>query len=217
MISLMTIITGIKKYYMIAVLAILGLLYFQNTNLHKQLIKKENRIEQLDNNLNYYQDRLNGSIEKNRVLSLTVDELKDSKDSLLIEINKFRKQLKLKDKEIAQTQASVIHLVDTVMYTLPDSLKQSVDFPVQHISLNEFTTIDVSRQNAELNIKVDIWNTQVLFIRKRRVYKHKYSTGWARFWHFDWKKVPIHEYEIHNTNPLIKTTDVRIVNVKAGE
>jgi len=57
---------------------------------------------------------------------------------------------------------------------------------------------------------LDIRNTQYLYIYNTREYKNK-KCFLARLFTLDFKKVNKYKYKIENTNDLIQTTDVRVI------
>jgi hypothetical protein len=61
-------------------------------------------------------------------------------------------------------------------------------------------------------IGLDIRNTQYIYLYTTREYKNK-KNFLQRLFTLDWKKVTKHKYEIENTNDVIKTEDVRVVEI----
>ena len=47
----------------------------------------------------------------------------------------------------------------------------------------------------------------------KKEYKNFYKNGWVRFWHFDWRRIRIKKYQVVNSNPLIKVTDTRVIEI----
>jgi len=58
-----------------------------------------------------------------------------------------------------------------------------------------------------------MYNTQTLFVIESKEYRKQYKNGWKRFWHFDWHKVYRRKYIIENSNPAIKVTDTRVIEI----
>jgi len=61
-----------------------------------------------------------------------------------------------------------------------------------------------------VSIGLDIKNTQYLYVYKQREYKNK-KNFFKRLFTLDFKKVDKYKYKIINTNDLLKSEDVRIV------
>ena len=192
----------------VVVISIICLLTAAIFVLGSQLKNKNEEINRLSNNIQAYEQIVSNKEENNRVLQLTINELNNSKDSLIQQVNEVKKELKVKDKNLRQVQ-----VINTVIKdTITKVITRDRDFS-ETLKLNPLTTIKVNRTDSILTAKIDIQNQQVLFVEEKKVYKNKYKNGWVRFWHFDWKKIRIRQYQIENSNPLIKVTDTRIVEL----
>lgn len=173
-----------------------------------QLNKKNEEINRLSNNIQAYEQLVTNKEEINTTLQLTVKELTNSQDSLLQQLNVVRQELKIKNKNLKQAQVINTVIKDTVtkVITVDKNFNET-------LKINPLTTIKVSRTDSILTAKIDIQNQQILFIEEKKVYKNKYKNAWIRFWHFDWKKIRVRKYQIQNSNPLIRVTDTRIVEI----
>lgn len=192
----------------VVVISIICLLTAAIFVLSSQLKNKNEEINRLSNNIQAYEQIVSSKEENNRVLQLTINELNNSKDSLIQQVNEVKKELKVKDKNLKQVQ-----VINTVIKdTITKVITRDRDFS-ETLKLNPLTTIKVNRTDSILTAKIDIQNQQILFVEEKKVYKNKYKNGWVRFWHFDWKKIRIRQYQIENSNPLIKVTDTRIVEL----
>lgn len=188
----------------IAVLLALGIYsYYITTRLHTT----QKELDRIENNLTYYQNLQSTIQEENRVLQLTIDDLTNTNDSILNKLENTRKELNIKDKQL-QSEA----YVKTVIKDSIRTVVKEKDFNAL-LTLNELTNVTVSKTDSILNVKLDITNEQFLYVRKRKVYKNKYKNGWQRFWHFDWKKIEVSDYQIHNSNPIIKVKETRVVEL----
>lgn len=211
--EMLTILTWLKSHWKIAANAILSLCVAfcvcYGTILYKENKKLSERLEIAQNNIQAYQGALNGSQQACNVLKLEVKELAEQNDKLLHKIDSVRKENKIKDKEIktAATQTQIVYVnggkgvdegvVNDTTYT--DSIKY-----------NDQTTAIYTLQKDSINIQLDIRNTQYLYTYKKKEYKHKKSFI-KRLFTLDFKKTTRYKYEIVNTNDLIKTSDVRVV------
>ena len=151
-----------------------------------QLQKKNKEIDRITNNVRAYEQLASQKEQLNRVLQLTIEELNTSNDSLLKEAKDAQKKLKIKHKLI--------------------------DFD-EELKINPLTTIIVSRKDSILKATLDIKNQQILFVEEKKEYRNKYKNGWVRFFHFDWKRIRTKKYQIVNSNPIIKVTDTRIIEL----
>lgn len=174
---------------------------------HNQLNNKQKEIDRLYNNCLYYQSISDSTIQNNRVLQLTLDDMSNSNDSLVKEIELQRKQLNIKKKEVQQAtiQSQTIN-VDTTIIVHND------DFTID-IKPNELTSILISRKDSILSAKLEINNSQTIFVTQKKEYKRKYKNWLTRLIHLDFKKINSRQYQIVNSNDLIKTKDVRIIEI----
>lgn len=184
---------------------LIATILFQNN----QLSKKNKEIDRITNNIKAYESIATDKEAHNRVLQLTINELNYSKDSLVQYINQVKKENKVKDKNL--TSASVINteIKDSVKTVIK---REAIDFE-EELKLNELTTIIVSKKDSILAAKIDIKNQQTIFVTETKEYKNTYRNGLVRFLHFDFKKIRTKKYQIVNSNPLIKVTDTRVVEV----
>lgn len=167
------------------------------------------RISQIYNNYKYYESQFNNTEKQNRVLQLTVNELKLSKDSLVQAVNKAKKELKVKDQDLKEAHVINTEMKDTTTVKI---ITKEVDF-TKELKLNSLTTITVSRKDSILTTILDLKNQQILIVEEKKEYRNKYKNLWQRFWHFDWKKDRVQKYQIKNTNDLIKVTDTRVIKM----
>lgn len=209
MIPVISVVNWLRKNFKVVAVGLVSLLIATIFYQHNQLQNKNREIDRITNNIRAYEEIASNAQDNSRVLQLTIDELNHSKDSLIQQVNKVKKELKIKDKNL--TDASVINteIKDSVKTVIK---KEAIDFE-EELKLNPLTTIIVRRKDSILTAKIDLKNQQTILIYKKKEYKNFYKNGWVRFWHFDWKKIETKEYQIVNTNPLIKVTGTRIVEV----
>lgn len=183
-----------------------GILYHNKANRLSQELKMAN------NNIEAYQDALNGAQQASGVLRLDMKELKDYNDKLVQQLDSVRKIEKLKSKEIqvAATQKQIINVNKSkgvggdIITILKDSVyKDSLQY-------NNLTKVYYTIGKDSVNIKLDVQNTQYLYVYKHREYKNKKSF-FKRLITFDWKKKDVYKYKIRNTNDILKEDSIRII------
>ena len=98
-------------------LAVLGVMW-------QQMKYANEKWERAEANVKAYSSELSDSKNKNTALQLTVDQLGYFKDSVLVELNNTRKELKIKDKNLKALQAvkSGFTRKDTVRIVQTDTL-----------------------------------------------------------------------------------------------
>lgn len=164
------------------------------------------------NNIEAYQGQLATSQQAFNVLKLDMEELALQNDSVLLKLDSVRQELKIKNKEIttAATQTQVINVTQSkgVGGELSEIIKDTVF--TDSIKYNDLTTVYYNINNDSISVGLNIKNTQYLYIYTKREYKNKKSFL-KRLFTLDFKKVNKYKYDIKNTNDLLNTKDVRIV------
>lgn len=183
-----------------------GIFYHGKANRLSQELKMAN------NNIEAYQDALSGAQQASGVLRLDMKKIKDYNDKLVQQLDSVRKTEKLKSKEIqvAATQKQIINVNKSkgiggdIITILKDSLyKDSLQY-------NNLTKVYYTIGKDSVNIKLDVQNTQYLYVYKHREYKNK-KNFFKRLITFDWKKKDVYKYKIRNTNDILKEDSIRII------
>ena len=204
-----------KKIAIKALLSLLvGLLVVFSINVYKQNKRLSKSLEMAQNNIEAYQGILNGSQQANNVLKLDMSQLQNVNDSLIQKIDSVRKELKLKPKVIrtTATQTQTIYVTASKGVRGQDIIKtiQKDTVYKDTILINPLTKIDYTIGKDTVSVNLDIKNQQFLYIYKKRQYKNKKSFI-KRLFTLDFKKVDMYKYQIVNTNDIIKTSDVRVI------
>ena len=183
-----------------------GILLAWGISLSKQNKKLSESLERAQNNIEAYQGSLAGSQQANNVLRLTVDELQNQNDKLLHKIDSVRNKLNIKTKQLqtAATQTQIINVIQSK--EKKDSIYSDT------IKFNDLTTVAYSIAKDSVTIGLDIQNQQYLYTFQDRHYKNK-KNFLKRLFTFDFKKVTEYKYQIVNTNDLIKTDSVRVIEM----
>ena len=187
-----------------------GLLLCWVITLHNQNKKLSQSLETAQNNIEAYQGLLSDSQQASNVLKLTVEQLQNSKDSVLHKLDSVRKELKIKPKQIhtAATQTQVLNVIGSKGVGGNIIVKDSIY--TDSILYNPLTKVKYTIGNDTVNIAIDLRNEQYLYVYTKREYKNK-KNFFKRLFTLDFKKVTKYKYNIVNTNDLLKSKDVRIV------
>lgn len=174
---------------------------------HNQLNKKDIEIDRLYNNVQYYEELNDSTKDNNRILQLTIEELNNSKDSVIIQLNNTRKELNIKNKELelVSSQTQEVKLDTTIIVN-------NNDFKYE-IKPNNLTSLIIEKKDSILTANLDIKNQQTLFISHKKEYKNQYKNWFRRLLKFDFKKHNVYRYNIVNSNDLIKVTDTRVIQI----
>ena len=194
---------------LIGIIVSLGLFLSYQTN---RLKRKDAELANAINNKEFYESLTSKTKDQNRVLQLTIDQLSTTNDSVLQEVNKLKKELKIKDKELNNVVVVETQIRDTDSVYIAS---KTIDFPPTEIKFNELTKVIISRTDSVLKGSIDVRNKQTLFVITTKQYRNKYKNWFKRFVHFDWKKDKVNTYQIANSNDLVKVTDTRVVEIKA--
>ena len=187
-----------------------GLLLCWGITLHNQNKKLSQSLETAQNNIEAYQGLISDSQQASNVLKLTVEQLQNSKDSVLHKLDSVRKELKIKPKQIhtAATQTQVLNVIGSKGVGGNIIVKDSIY--TDSILYNPLTKVKYTIGNDTVNIAIDLRNEQYLYVYTKREYKNK-KNFFKRLFTLDFKKVTKYKYNIVNTNDLLKSKDVRIV------
>ena len=205
--KLLNFISIIKNnFHIIAVTIIMMLTAFLFIQHNKLKITKDT-LDKVQSNYEYYMNKSSNTEQQNKILQLTLDDYKETKDSLINEIKTTQKKLSIKEKELKQTQLQKQEIKhDTTV------IVKSNDFELE-IKPNSLTSIIINKKDSLLTHTLSIQNTQTLYVTNKRVYRNKYKNWFIRLLHFDWKKKNNIEYQIHNSNDIIEITDSRIIEL----
>ena len=195
-----------NNFHIIAVTIIMMLTAFLFIQNNKLKVTRDT-LDKVQSNYEYYMNKSSNVEQQNRVLQLTIEDYKETKDSLINEVKTTQKKLKIKEKELKQTQLQKQEIKhDTTVIVKSDNFQLE-------IKPNSLTSIIINKQDSLLTHKLSIKNTQTLYVTNNRVYRNKYKNWFVRLLHFDWKKKNNVEYQIHNSNNLIEITDSRMIEL----
>lgn len=213
MLTILKLVIANRKSLYKAILGLsVGFLLAWSTFLHKENKRLSESLEMAQNNIEAYQGSLQESWQANNVLKLDLKTLHEQNDRLLQSIDSVRKELKIKSKQIttAATQKQVFYVNDSkgVGGDLVEILKDTVYN--DSIKYNDLTTVYYTIGRDTVNVGIDLQNTQYLYVYTDKQYKNK-KRFIKRLFTLDFKKVKQYKYNIVNTNDLIKSEDVRVV------
>ena len=186
-----------------------SLLFINNIRLQNKVNSLDKELARSINNASTWENIANSNIDNNNTLELTIQEYKNSNDSLIKVINDQQEKLKIKDNQLHQVTSTETVIRDTIVEKIPIN---DTDFTIE-LKPNQLTTITVSRKDSIFTHTMEILNRQDLFIYTKKVYRNQYKNFFQRLIHFDFKKDRINKYQIVNSNDLIKVIDTRVINI----
>ena len=176
--------------------------------------KLSESLEMAQNNIEAYQGSLQGSQQANNVLKLNVDELKQYNDKLVHQLDSVRDKLNIKTKHVktAATQTQTINVIGNkkIKQDISTMLKDTIY--KDSIQFNNLTSVYYTISKDTVSIGLNISNTQYLYVYTEKHYKNKKSFL-KRLLTFDFKKVSTTKYKIENTNDIIQTDSVRVIEI----
>lgn len=214
--SAIAMITWLKSHYKLLLNAILGLVVASSISFgiisHNRANKLSEELKIANNNIEAYQDELDDSQQASGVLMLDMKKLKDYNDKLVHQLDSVSKKHNIKSSEIltAATQKQIIDVNKSkgvrgdIITILKDSTyKDSLQY-------NNLTKVYYTIGKDSVNIKLDVKNTQFLYVYKHKQYKNK-KNFFQRLFTFDWKKETRYKYKIVNTNDIMKEDSIRVI------
>lgn len=193
--------------------SLLALSICYGTIVHSSNKKLSESLEQAQNNIEAYQDMINNSDSVNSVLQMDLKNLQNSNDKLIQQIDSVRKQSKIKKTSLAsaatQTQAIIVNKSKEIAGKDLITILKDTTY-IDSIQYNKYTTVYYTIGKDTVNIGLNLKNTQYLYTYKQKEYKNK-KNFFKRLFTLDFKKVTRYKYKIINTNDLLKTSDVRII------
>lgn len=193
----------------VLIIIVFSLLFINNIRLHNKVNSLDNELANALSNSKAWENIANSNIDNNNILELTIQEYKNSNDSLIKVINDQQEKLKIKDNQLRQVTSTETIIRDTIVEKIPIN---DTDFTIE-LKPNQLTTITVSRKDSIFTHTMEILNRQDLFIYTKKVYRNQYKNFFQRLIHFDFKKDKINKYQIVNSNDLIKVIDTRVINI----
>lgn len=214
--SAIAMITWMKSHYKLLLNAILGLIVASSISFgiisHNRANRLSEELKIANNNIEAYQDELDDSQQASGVLMLDMKKLKDYNDKLVHQLDSVSKKHNIKSSEIltAATQKQIIDVNKSkgvrgdIITILKDSTyKDSLQY-------NNLTKVYYTIGKDSVNIKLDVKNTQFLYVYKHKQYKNK-KNFFQRLFTFDWKKQTRYKYKIVNTNDIMKEDSIRVI------
>lgn len=201
------------KYFLIRGLILSILSVVNNYFLIKSKTSTDKKWKEAVENAKAYSELFSNSEGKNRAFKLTIDQLKNSNDSIFQELNEARKELKVKDSKLKSLQyvSSSFSKVDTI------TLKGDTIFKDSHVN------IDTLLSDKWYSVRVGLKYPSTVSIEPKFL-SIKYIVVSAkketvnppkRFFLFRWfqKKQIRLNVDVVEKNPYVQNQDNRFVEI----
>lgn len=201
------------KYFLTCGLILSILSVVNNYFLIKSKTSTDKKWKEAVENAKAYSELFSNSESKNRAFKLTIDQLKNSNDSIFQELNEARKELKVKDSKLKSLQyvSSSFSKVDTI------TLKGDTIFKDSHVN------IDTLLSDKWYSVRVGLKYPSTVSIEPKFL-SIKYIVVSAkketvnppkRFFLFRWfqKKQIRLNVDVVEKNPYVQNQDNRFVEI----
>lgn len=181
--------------------------------LLNQRSKTEKKWKDAVENAKAYSELFSNSENKNRAFKLTIDQLKNSNDSIFQELNKVRKELKVKDSKLKSLQyiSSSFSKVDTL--TLKgDTVFRDPQLSIDTLLSDKWYSVKVGlKYPSTVTIEPKFLSIKYIVVsaKKETVNPPK------RFFLFRWfqKKQVRVNVDVVEKNPYVQNQDNRFVEI----
>lgn len=201
------------KYFLICGLILSVLSVINNYYLVKSKLSADKKWKEAVENAKAYSELFSNSENKNRAFKLTIDQLKNSNDSIFKQLNEARKELKVKDSKLKSLQyvSSSFSKVDTI------TLKGDTIFKDSHIDIDtllsdEWYSVKVGlKYPSTVSVEPTFKSIKYIVVsaKKETVNPPK------RFFLFRWfqKKQIRLNVDVVEKNPYVQNQDNRFVEI----
>lgn len=201
------------KYFLICGLILSVLSVINNYYLVKSKLSADKKWKEAVENAKAYSELFSNSENKNRAFKLTIEQLKNSNDSIFQELNGTRKELKVKDSKLKSLQyvSSNFSKVDTI------TLKGDTIFKDSHIDIDTLLFDDWYSVKVGLKYPSTVIVEPTFKSIKYIVVSAKKETvnPPKRFFLFRWfqKKQIRLNVDVVEKNPYVQNQDNRFVEI----
>lgn len=201
------------KYFLICGLILSILSVVNNYFLTKSKTSTDKKWKEAVENAKAYSELFSNSESKNRAFKLTIDQLRNSNDSIFKELNKARKELKVKDSKLKSLQyvSSSFSKVDTI------TLKGDTIFKDSHVNIDTLLFDDWYSVKVGLKYPSTVSIEPKFISIKYIVVSAKKETvnPPKRFFLFRWfqKKQIRLNVDVVEKNPYVQNQDNRFVEI----
>lgn len=201
------------KYFLTCGIILSILSVVTNYFLVKSKLSIDTKWKEAVENAKSYSELFSNSENKNRAFKLTIDQLKNSNDSIFQELNEARKELKVKDSKLKSFQyvSSSFSKVDTI------TLKGDTIFKDSHIDIDtllsdEWYSVKVGlKYPSTVTVEPTFKSIKYIVVsaKKETVNPPK------RFFLFRWfqKKQIRLNVDVVEKNPYVQNQDNRFVEI----
>ena len=202
----------IKKCIQVVVPVIITGLAVALTVATKEKKELEQKWKDSIQNIKSYGNQSSSSETKNDVFKLTIEQLKTSKDSIFRELEKARKELKIKDSQLKAVQyvSSSFSKTDTI--SLTDTIFKKPYMSVDTLLYNEWYSIKVGlKYPSTIIVKPEYKSVKNIAVSAKRETVNPPKKFFLLRW-FQKKHTVLH-IDVIEKNPYIHNQNCRYVEI----
>jgi hypothetical protein len=200
------------KYFYLGISILIIVLFVSIYALFSTKRSADKKWKEAVENDKAYSELFSNSENKNRAFKLTIDQLKNSNDSIFQELNKARKELKVKDSKIKSLQyvSSNFSKVDTI--TLRDTIFRNSHVNIDTLLSDDWYSVKVGlKYPSTVTVEPTFKSIKYIVVsaKKETVNPPK------RFFLFRWfqKKQIRLNVDVVEKNPYVQNQDNRFVEI----
>lgn len=201
------------KYFYLGISILIIVLFVSIYALFSTKRSADKKWKEAVENVKAYSELFSNSENKNRAFKLTIDQLKNSNDSIFQELNKARKELKVKDSKLKSLQyvSSSFSKVDTI--TLKgDTIFKDPQLSIDTLLFDKWYSVKVGlKYPSTVSIEPKFLSIKYIVVsaKKETVNPPK------RFFLFRWfqKKQIRLNVDVVEKNPYVQNQDNRFVEI----
>ena len=200
------------KYIYLGVAILMVVLFVSIYALFSTKRSADKKWKEAIENAKAYSELFSNSEDKNRAFKLTIDQLKNSNDSIFKELNEARKELKIKDSKLKSLQyvSSSFSKVDTI--TLRDTIFRDHHVNIDTLLSDKWYSVKVGlKYPSTVSIEPKFISIKYIVVsaKKETVNPPK------RFFLFRWfqKKQIRLNVDVVEKNPYVQNQDNRFVEI----
>ena len=164
-------------------------------------------------NVKSYEQQFSSAENKNRAFKLTIDQLKDSNDSIFVELNATRKELKIKDSKLKSLQyvGSDFSKVDTIR--IPgDTIFKDTNLNIDTLLADEWYSVKVGLEYPSTVVVQPKFKSEkhiVVSAKRETVNPPKRFFLWRLFQKKQW----VMQVDVVEKNPYVQNQTNRHVEI----
>lgn len=200
------------KYIWIAVLIIFSAMAAYISLQNRQINEYKNRLDVSESNVKALVS-LSDSLKLNTyVLSLNIEELNNSKDSLVMRVNELRKENNIKDKAIKALEYQVSHAAKTDTLIFRDTLFRDPELKIDTSLTDKWYSLKLHLEYPSKIVVNPSFKSErtVMMSLKRETVKPEKKCWFLRLFQ---KKHDVMVVDVKEENPYINIEEQRYIKI----